>query len=102
MKQIIALIKCQLSEVGQREALKRGLPADRSQEHIGEITSPEDLKLFNVAADGQLSQDIPGLPLDQPVESFEVAFQVLRRRKKQEAQYVETQQRADGQPPTIF
>jgi hypothetical protein len=102
MKQIIALIKYQLSEIGQREALRRGLPGERSREHLGEIASPEDLDLFNVAADGQLSQEIPGLPLDQPVEGFEAALQVLRRRKRDQAEFLERQQHAIGQLPTIF
>ncbi len=101
MEPIIALIKYQLSEDGQREALRRGLPADKCQEHIGEV-SPRDVKLFKVAADGQLAQEVPGLALDQAIEGFEAALQVLRLRKRQEAEYLERQQRADGQPPTIF
>ena len=102
MKPKIAVLKYQLSATGQREALRRGLPAERSHEQLGEITSPEDVDLFNVDAEGRLAQEIPGLPLDQPVESFEAALEVLRNRKREQTEFLESQQRAIGPLPTIF
>jgi hypothetical protein len=98
----IALIKVELSEAGQREAIKGGLKSDLWQEYIGEITSMDDVDLFNADADGQLAAEMPGPPLDQPVEGFDAALQVLRNRKEYIEAFLKRQQRAVGPPPTMF
>ena len=97
-----ALIRYQLSEVGQREAVKRGLDAARQQEQGGVITLPEDVHIFGLDSEGQLARDLPGPPLDAPPENFEAALQLLRRRKAEEAEYLAQQRSATGRPPTVF
>jgi hypothetical protein len=96
-----ALIRYQLSEIGRREAVKRGLTAARQQEQGGVITLPEDVDLFKLDSDGQLARDLPGPPLDDPPENFEAALQLLRRRNAEEAEFLGKQRRATGRLPTV-
>ena len=90
------LIRYELSEKGQREAIKRALSAERQQVQGGVITAPEDVDLFKPDSEGQLAADLPG-PLDEPPD-FETALKLLRR----VAEYLKKQQLATGRLPTIF
>lgn len=99
MEPTSALIHYELSENGQREAVKHGLPAERRQELGGVISSPEDVDLFKVGFDGGLSADLP-LPLDLPLPNFDAALQLWRRLAAEKAEYLEKQRRATGRLPT--